>query len=509
MRTEVAPPASKCWAIMAAMPGRVRHIDGPVIAIDGLEEASIHDIVEVEGGGRALVTALWRDRVEAVALDHVSVGGAAHTRGPLAVPAGEALLGRIIDPLGRPLDGGPAIGEQMHRVFFAPPPLPEIGSAKRLTTGLLVYDLQLAITTGSSILATGPGHIARHILRHQAHAGRVAIYVRPTGGAHNLPMARALFETQDSRLARAPRALRPCIAIEPAGGTPRTMGWLAPFSAMAMAAAFRERGQDVVVLLDGLDNWRSTMSEVPWQGHALSQIARLTTQCYTTATGSVTFVALVSSGLVNTGRAGTFLAGVPPDVVNMRSAASVFDRVLDLDDAARGTPAWLTKYVRPPLRAEPNAMWMLGGAMVGAAELREIGGDTWLLNDPATGKGVRASFDQGLRIREALKFRPTLPLDSAEQLVSFIAVCSVKELPAAEVLSFLRRFEDRVRAEHAGLLDSIRSRREITRADLDIVTALARKLARRQGSRPESALRAVLRQAARIIRFLRSPIGRQ
>src|SRR5437867_64333 len=102
---------------MAGMPGRVRNIDGPVIAIDGLEEASIHDIVDVDGG-RALITALWRDRVEAVALDHVSFGGAAHTRGPLAVPAGEALLGRIIDPLGRPLDGGPVIGGQMHRVFF-------------------------------------------------------------------------------------------------------------------------------------------------------------------------------------------------------------------------------------------------------------------------------------------------------------------------------------------------------------------------------------------------------
>ena len=309
---------------MAAMPGRVSHIDGPVIAIDGLEEASIHDIVEVEGGGRALVTALWRDRVEAVALDRVSIGAAAQARGPLAVPAGKALLGRIIDPLGRPLDGGPAIGEQVHPVFFAPPNLPEIGSAKRLTTGLLVYDLQQVIQTGSSILATGRAHIARHVLRHQARAGRVAIYVRTTGGAHDLPMARALFETQDSRIAGAPRTLRPCIAIEPAADAPRAMGWLAPFSAMAVAAAFRERGQDVVVLLDDLEDWRSTMSEVPWQGHPLSQIGQLTTQCCTTAKGSV-----------------TLLAGVSPDFVNVRSAASMFDLRLDLDDAARGTPAWL------------------------------------------------------------------------------------------------------------------------------------------------------------------------
>ena len=202
------------------------------------------------------------------------------------------------------------------------------------------------------------------------------------------------------------------------------------------------------------------MSEVPWQGHPLSQIGQLTTQCCTTAKGSV-----------------TLFAGVSPDFVNVGSAASMFDLILDLDDAAGGTPAWLTKYVRPALRADASAMRMLGGAMLRAAELREIG-DPWLLNDPAAGKDIRASLAHGLRIREALKFRPSLPLDAAEQQVSFIAVCSVEELPAAQVLSFLQSFEDRVRTEHAGLLDSIRSRGEITRSDLEAIIALARGLAR-------------------------------
>src|SRR5438552_19024241 len=99
-------------------------------------------------------------------------------------------------------------------------------------------------------------------------------------------MARGLFEIVDSQIARGPRSLRPCIAIEPAAGAPRAMGWLAPWSALAVAAALRERGRDAVVLFDGVDEWCPRVPEARWHERAISQLDPRADQCCATALGS-------------------------------------------------------------------------------------------------------------------------------------------------------------------------------------------------------------------------------
>src|SRR5262245_29881409 len=81
--------------------------------VAGLAAVAFHDLVEIEGCGPALVTALRRDHVDVVPLcTRPPTRGALVRRvGPLVVPAGEDLFGRIVDSLGCPLDDGAPLSQ--------------------------------------------------------------------------------------------------------------------------------------------------------------------------------------------------------------------------------------------------------------------------------------------------------------------------------------------------------------------------------------------------------------
>src|SRR5262245_52420945 len=164
-----------------SMGARLLHWSLDRAAADGLAEVAAGDVVEIDGSGRALVTALWRDHAELAPLDARPPAPNAQVRraGPLTVPTGETLIGRIVDCLGRPLDGEPATTPAMpHRVFFPAAPPFLAPTRKRLTMGLLVYDLQHVFPAGISLLAKGRTQVARHILRHLVSEGYVCIYAR-------------------------------------------------------------------------------------------------------------------------------------------------------------------------------------------------------------------------------------------------------------------------------------------------------------------------------------------
>src|SRR4051812_37530971 len=90
----------------------------------GLEQVAQGELVEIDGSGPALVIALWRDRVELAPLSVVEPARHAKVRaiGPPVTPAGEDLIGRTIDGLGRPLDRGPTIARDHTAQIFGRQP---------------------------------------------------------------------------------------------------------------------------------------------------------------------------------------------------------------------------------------------------------------------------------------------------------------------------------------------------------------------------------------------------
>ena len=92
--------------------GQVVSVGDGIAWVDGLPSAAMDDVLEFADGSRGLVFDLTRERLGAVLLhatSELTAGTAVETsRQPLAIPVGEALRGRIVDPFGRPLDGRPA-----------------------------------------------------------------------------------------------------------------------------------------------------------------------------------------------------------------------------------------------------------------------------------------------------------------------------------------------------------------------------------------------------------------
>jgi len=402
--------------------GTVLDAAGELLRADGLADVGLMDVVELDGGGLGLVTALRAEHVELEALDAArpAVGARVRRRGRLEVPAGDGLLGRTIDALGRPRDGGGAIDADASAPLFprAPSVLPA-SRARRFTLGLLASDLMLAPRAGASLLTVGGApFLLDTIARHQLAAGRRVILAQPAG----------------------PRAVhQPPASLTVTGAGATSAGrWLVPWAAMAIGEALRARGYEVVVLVDGLHFWLRLAARFPHHGAPITQAGRLAARAWAGPDGSVTLVA-TSAG---------------PTV---RARGDCVDLVVDLDRAQRGLlPDLGTKRARPPIDVRGKAR--LGRLVTLLAQLEELD-----RRDPFAELGPELT--QARRAQAALQPRAGDPVDSVEQLALLLAVLALEALPPSQIPRFVERFLARLRDDHAALLDEVRARRLIDEPD--------------------------------------------
>src|SRR6516165_1951510 len=141
--------------------GSILSIGDGVARISGLPSASMEEILDLEDGSRAVVFSLDRDAIGAVLLEQgsgLSAGITAHLSGKrLSIPVGDALLGRVIDPLGVPLDGGPAPDCTGRRDLetLSPPIVQREFVNEPLYTGNKIVDTLIPIGKGQRQLIIG------------------------------------------------------------------------------------------------------------------------------------------------------------------------------------------------------------------------------------------------------------------------------------------------------------------------------------------------------------------
>src|SRR5689334_18376571 len=136
--------------------GHIDTVGSGVVTISGLPSVRLDELLLLPRGIAALAVALDADRIGAVLLDPVegvtSGGEVAGTGDVARVPVGEALLGRVVDPLGRPLDGGPPIIAAAARRDPIERPAPAIADRDLVTqslhTGVLVVDAMIPVGRG-------------------------------------------------------------------------------------------------------------------------------------------------------------------------------------------------------------------------------------------------------------------------------------------------------------------------------------------------------------------------
>jgi len=245
--------------------GRVEEVGDGIALVSGLPNVGLDELLRFGKGQFGFAQALDRDRVGCVLLDDVDGVEAGHTvRGTgdvVRVPVGPGLLGRVVDPLGRPLDGkGPIAAETLEPIERPAPAIIDRDLVVQpVQTGLVVIDALFALGRGQRELiigdrAIGKTTIAIDTIINQKGSDIVCVYVAV--GQKSSSVRRAI----DAIHGRG--AVERCIVVVAGAADSPGLQWIAPFAGMTMAEYFRDRGQHALVVIDDLTKHAATHREI-------------------------------------------------------------------------------------------------------------------------------------------------------------------------------------------------------------------------------------------------------
>jgi F-type H+-transporting ATPase subunit alpha len=253
------------FAARAQTVGRVERIADGVALISGLPEVRLNELLRFEGGRLGFALTLDVDTIGAVLLDdgNAIVAGSrvTGTGQVVEVPVGPGLLGRVVDPMGRPLDGGGAIAAEAYLPAERPAPaIIDRGLVvEPIATGILLIDALFAIGRGQRELiigdrATGKTAIAIDTIVNQKDSDVICVYVAI--GQRATAVERVIDAV------RRHGAPQRCIFVVGSAAASPGLQWIAPFAAFTIAEYFRDRGQHALIVIDDLTKHAATHREL-------------------------------------------------------------------------------------------------------------------------------------------------------------------------------------------------------------------------------------------------------
>ncbi|MDR1968867.1 MAG: F0F1 ATP synthase subunit alpha [Burkholderiaceae bacterium] len=250
--------------------GRVTHVADGIVSISGLPDARLNELLRLQSGQTALALALDAQSISAVLLDDpsgVRAGATVTGTGEVVrVPVGAALLGRVVDPLGRPLDeADPVAAADYWPVERPAPGIIERGLvAEPVETGVLAVDALFALGRGQRELiigdrAIGKTSLALEAIVNQKHSGMVCVYVAV--GQRASAVERVIEAVREHG---APER---CIFVVASAAAAPGLQWIAPFAGFTMAEYFRDNGQHALIVIDDLTKHAATHRELSLLTH--------------------------------------------------------------------------------------------------------------------------------------------------------------------------------------------------------------------------------------------------
>jgi F-type H+/Na+-transporting ATPase subunit alpha len=252
-------------APVAEQVGRVESVADGIALVSGLHDVRLDELVRFERGQVGFTVTLDRDVVGCVLLDEtagVEAGDRVRGSGEVVrVPVGRALLGRTVDPLGRALDGSGTVQAESHEPIERPAPaiIDRDFVTEPVQTGLLVLDSMFALGRGQRELiigdrAIGKTAIAVDCIINQKSSDIICVYVAV--GQKSSAVKRVISAVQTHG---APER---CIFVVASASAAPGLQWIAPFSGFTMAEYFRDRGKDVLVVIDDMTKHAATHREI-------------------------------------------------------------------------------------------------------------------------------------------------------------------------------------------------------------------------------------------------------
>jgi len=411
--------------------GVVRSVGKGTARIDGLSSVTSDEVVKIRGGVDALVFNLDPHEVGVILLgDEEKIQAGAEARGtghPLRVPVGDDLLGRVVDPLGRPLDEGPTLRSMKERDVESAAPAIMKRSPVRvpLQTGIKVVDALVPIGRGQRELIvgdrqTGKTAIATDAIINQRDSGVVCVYCAI--GQRGASVARVIDGLERSG------AIAHTIVVVASGEDPPGLQFMAPYAATAMGEHFMDQGRDVLVVYDDLTKHARAYRELSlllrrppgregYPGDIFHIHARLlersTRMREEYGGGSLTALPVVET------QAGNLSAYIPTNLISIT------------DGQIYVSPGLFRKGVLPAVDVGRSVSRVGGSAQLPAyravvrdlklayTQFQEL--EVFSRFAAQLDEDTRRNLERGRRVREVLKQDENAALDVAEQIAVLLA----------------------------------------------------------------------------------------
>ena len=234
--------------------GRVKSVQDGIVQVEGLPHAKYGELLEFEGQVYGMALDMSLTGVGAALLgkaDTVVPGSVVRGTGRISdVCVGRELLGRVVDPIGRPLDGMPLKAEWFREVECPAPAIMDRAPVDTpMETGILAIDSMIPIGRGQRELIigdrqTGKTTIALSTMLNQKDSGVISVYCAI--GQKAAAVAGIVRQLQEAG------ALERCVVVAATASDSAAMQYLAPYAACAIAEEFMHQGKDVLVVYDDL-----------------------------------------------------------------------------------------------------------------------------------------------------------------------------------------------------------------------------------------------------------------
>ena len=449
--------------------GRIAEVGDGIARVTGLPGATVNELLEFENGTVGLALNLDEESIGAVVLgtmEGLDEGQVVRSTGRiLSVPVGDALLGRVVNPLGEPIDGKGPLGVTIERrlEIQAPGIVSRQPVFEPLQTGIKVIDAMTPIGRGQRELIigdrkTGKTTLATDTIINQRGAGVKCIYVAIGQKGSTISQTVATFAEHG--------ALDYTVVVAAPASEPAPFKYLAPYAGCAMGQHWMENGEHALVVYDDLSKQAEAYRQISLllrrppgreaypgdvfylHSRLLERAAKLSEKM---GGGSLTALPIIET------KAGDISAYIPTNVISITDGQIFLESELFYSGVR---PAFNVgnSVSRVGGAAQIKAMKAVVGTLkIDLAQFREL--EAFATFGSELDKASQAQLDRGYRLTELLKQGLNVPMPVQEQVVVIYAGVRghIDDIAVEDVQRFEADLRTFMRARHADILEQIAS----------------------------------------------------
>lgn len=466
--------------------GVVIRVGDGVAWVHGLTNAGYSEVLEIEteqGSTEAFALNLMEDEIGAVILGDegaVKAGTTVRRKGSvLDVPVGKELLGRVVDPLGRPLDGSPAIKTE-ERGLIERPAIGVMGRKsvhEPLMTGIMSIDAMFPIGRGQRELLigdrqTGKTAIAIDTMINQARQKTGVVNVYVAIGQKLSKVARLVDRLKEEGV------MEQTIIVATGPSDPASLLYLAPYAGTAMGEYFRDNGGHALMIYDDLTKHavayrqmslllRRPPGREAYPGDVFYLHSRLLERSAKLSddlgAGSLTALPIIET------QAGDISAYIPTNVISITDGQIFLETDLFYQGIRPAISAGLS-VSRVGGAAQTKAVKSVGGNLkLGLSQFRELASFAQFGSD--LDEATKSQIDRGQRLTELLKQPQYQPMSVWEQYVSIYAVTNgaFDNVPVAKIKDAQSAALTKLWSEHKDAMRELNKGDKPTDAHLKLI----------------------------------------